>query len=101
ARSTMSRHGIIAIRPTRFDLAAARASAHLASPREQRALRVVTLLADEKAVLALAGAVWVASRLMRRGPDEREADRLLASVAVAGALPHVFKYVFDRRRPDR
>jgi hypothetical protein len=31
----------------------------------------------------------------------READRLLAAVLVAGAVPHLFKLLFRRRRPDR
>jgi len=62
----------------------------------------VTLLADEKAVLALAGTVWFASRVLRGGgPDQREADRLLCSAIVAGAVPHLFKALVDRKRPDR
>jgi membrane-associated phospholipid phosphatase len=31
----------------------------------------------------------------------READRMLCSVALAGALPHAFKHLVDRERPDR
>jgi len=62
---------------------------------------LVTLLADEKAVLGLAATVWFASRLVRGGPDQREADRLLCSAIVAGALPHLLKALVDRKRPDR
>jgi hypothetical protein len=53
-------------------------------------LLVLTLIVGmialgEKAVLALAGAVWVASRLVRNG-SRREAERLVVSAIVAGAL---------------
>src|SRR4051812_7500377 len=57
-------HGIFRLRPTRLDLAIADCCELSATPTNQRIARVVTLLADEKAVLALAGTVWFASRLV-------------------------------------
>jgi hypothetical protein len=67
-------HGALEFRPTRLDLAIARCCEMKATPNTQRITRIVTLLADEKAVLAVAGAVWVASRFIRNG-SQVEADR--------------------------
>src|SRR3954463_10683149 len=97
----MNRDGAFKLRPTRLDLAVAECCEVHASARSQRLIRVVTLLADQKAVLALAGGVWVASRSVRGGPDQREADRLLCSAMLAGVLPHLFKAIVARERPDR
>lgn len=36
-----------------------------------------------------------------RGPNSGEADRLLMSVLIAGAVPHLFKLLVRRARPDR
>jgi membrane-associated phospholipid phosphatase len=97
----VSRAGPVELRPTEIDLVIARAAARMATPERQRALRLVTLLADEKAVLAIAAAVWLASRCSRQGQDREDADRMVCSVLVAGAVPHLFKYLVRRRRPDR
>jgi len=97
----MNSHGVFKLPPTRLDLALAECCEIHASRRNQRVVRLVTLLADQKAVLALAGTVWVASRCLPGGPDRREADRLVCSALVAGALPHLFKTVVARERPDR
>src|SRR3954469_15485470 len=96
----MDGHGSLELRPTRLDLAIARCCETKATPNTQRITRIVTLLADEKAVLALAGAVWVASRLVRNG-SQRDADQLVGSAIVAGAFPHLIKVIVARRRPDR
>jgi undecaprenyl-diphosphatase len=62
----------------------------------------MTWLADEKILLAVVGLFWLQARLRPHGQDvRREADRMLLGVAVAGLLPHVFKYLVDRKRPDR
>jgi undecaprenyl-diphosphatase len=61
---------------------------------------MVSLLADEKAALAAAFATWLLVRLGDAGVRD-EADRMLLSVLIAGAVPHLFKLVVRRRRPDR
>jgi len=96
----VSRAGPVELRPTDSDLLIARAAARMATPERQRALRLATLLADEKAVLAVAAAVRLASRYSRRGQDREDANRMICSVLVAGAVPHLFKYLVRRRRPD-
>jgi membrane-associated phospholipid phosphatase len=98
----MSRDAPIRLPPTRADLAASRAVARATGVRAERTLQVVTWLADEKVVLGAAALFWMHARLNMQ--DRRlagEADRLLCGVAVAGVLPHVFKRLVRRRRPDR
>jgi undecaprenyl-diphosphatase len=82
------------------DLVVARACARISTSAAQRCLRTVTLLADEKAALAVTATIWLALRgTSRRTRDE--ADRMLCCVLLAGAVPHVFKFLVRRRRPDR
>src|SRR5207302_10100119 len=58
--------------------------------------------ADEKVMLGAAAVFWLYVRLRKRDPKTvHEADRMLCSVAAAGALPHAFKRLVDRKRPDR
>jgi undecaprenyl-diphosphatase len=52
-------------------------------------------------MLVIAAAVWLASRYCKRGEDREEADTMLASVLIAGAMPDLFKLLVRRRRPDR
>jgi membrane-associated phospholipid phosphatase len=100
--SGMSLRAPIRLPPTRADLAASRRIARATGPRTERVLQGVTWLADEKVVLGAATLFWLHARL--RTQDRRlarEADRLLCCVAVANVLPHVFKRLVRRRRPDR
>jgi membrane-associated phospholipid phosphatase len=98
----MSRRAPIHLRPTRADVAIARASARCATPKEAKTLQALTFLADEKLLIAGAALFWGATRLGRcDGCTAREADRMLLSVAIASALPHLLKHVFARERPDR
>jgi membrane-associated phospholipid phosphatase len=88
--------------PTRADLAVAKACVRVANPPLERALGVLTWLADEKFVLAGTAAFWIYARL--RQPDRatsRQADQMLCCAVLAGILPHLFKYLVDRKRPDR
>jgi undecaprenyl-diphosphatase len=89
------------LRPFENDLVVARACAHIATPTIERSLNWVSSLADERAMLAIAAAVWLASRYCKRGEDREEADTMLASLLVAGVLPDLFKFLVRRRRPDR
>jgi membrane-associated phospholipid phosphatase len=98
----MAHRGLVTLPPTRIDLAVSRACAHAATPGIERALGVITWVADEKVVLGAAAAFWLYARLRKRNPKMvREAGRMLCSVAAAGALPHAFKRLVDRERPDR
>jgi undecaprenyl-diphosphatase len=97
----VSRIGPLRLPPLESDVAVAHASAEVtANPGVQRCLRLVTLLADEKAILAAAAGIWLACRHSERR-DREEADRMICSVLIAGALPHLFKFLVRRRRPDR
>jgi membrane-associated phospholipid phosphatase len=89
------------LRPFESDLKIARGCAHVATPTIERSLNWVSTLADERAMLVIAAAIWLASRYCKRGEDREEADTMLASVLVAGVLPDLFKFLVRRRRPDR
>jgi membrane-associated phospholipid phosphatase len=94
--------GLFELPPTRWDIAAAKAAARVAGPGEERSLRVVTWLADEKIMLTAVAAFWIGARALSRSQTVRtEADRMLLSVGIAGLLPHLFKRLIDRTRPDR
>jgi membrane-associated phospholipid phosphatase len=98
----MSRRGLIALPPTRVDLAVAKACVRVANPPLERTVGVLTWLADEKVVLAGAAAFWIYARLGQ--PDRaisRQADQMLCCAVLAGILPHLFKHLVDRKRPDR
>jgi undecaprenyl-diphosphatase len=98
----MSHRGFVTLPPTRVDIAVSRACARAATPATERVLGVVTWAADQKVVFGAAALFWIYARLRKRDPRVvREADRLLCSVALAGGLPHVFKRLVDRERPDR
>ena len=88
--------------PTLGDLAVSRACARAATPEIERTLRVVTWLADEEIVLGATLLFWTYARLSRRDIEiARRADHMLCCVALAGVLPHLFKRLVDRKRPDR
>jgi undecaprenyl-diphosphatase len=89
------------LRPFESDLKIARACAHVATPTIERSLNWVSSLADERAMLVIAAAIWLASRYCKRGEDREEADTMLASLLVAGIMPDLFKLLVRRRRPDR
>jgi undecaprenyl-diphosphatase len=97
----MSRFGPVVLPPLRADLAISRACLTSTNPGLERALQAVSWLADEKAVLAAATAIWIATRHDRPTTASREADQLLFSVMLAAVLPHLFKRLVRRRRPDR
>jgi membrane-associated phospholipid phosphatase len=98
----MSHHGLITLAPTRVDIAISRRCARAATPQREFTLQVMTWLADEKILLAAVGLFWVQARLRPPGKEaRREADRMLLGAALAGLLPHVFKHLVDRKRPDR
>ncbi len=90
----------INVRPTGPDVAIAHAVARYTEPVPEEIARALTWGADEKVLLVLAAAGWLASR--GRGEQLRRAGNhaLLVSVA-ASLLPHVLKTMFNQTRPDR
>jgi membrane-associated phospholipid phosphatase len=98
----MSRQGLVTLPPTRLDLAISERCVRAATPARERSLQVMTWLADEKIVLGAVGLFWLHAKLRPRADEVRhEANRMLLSAVVAGLLPHLLKYVVNRRRPDR
>ena len=69
-------------------------------PAPEEVARALTWGADEKVLLVLAAAGWLASR--GRGEPLRRAGNHALLVAVAASLlPHGMKLLFDQTRPDR
>ena len=98
----MSRRAPIWLPPSSLDLAVARVCARLAFPKEEYTLRALTVLADEKTLVAGTALCWAYTRFRYGGPrGQRKADRILVSILVASALPHILKRLFARKRPDR
>ena len=90
----------ITVRPTNLDIAVAREIARDTAPAPEEVARALTWGADEKVLLVLAAAGWLASR--GHGEGLRRAGNHAVLVAVAAALlPHGMKRLFDQTRPDR
>ena len=90
----------IRVRPTRVDIAAARAIARNTEPAPEEIARALTWGADEKVLLAFAAAGWFASRWGGE-PLRRAGNHALLVTAAASLLPHGMKLLFDQTRPDR
>jgi membrane-associated phospholipid phosphatase len=83
-----------------MDVAIARAIASDTGPAPEEIARALTWGADEKVLLVLAAAGWIASRGC--GEPLRRAGNHAVLVAVAASLlPHGLKLLFDQTRPDR
>jgi undecaprenyl-diphosphatase len=91
---------LVSLPPTRIDLAVSKTCARTASPRLERALQIVTCLADEKVVLGGTVLFWLYS-WVKIGQRTKQADDLLVSATLAGALPQLLKHMANRERPDR
>ncbi|MGN8545811.1 phosphatase PAP2 family protein [Bradyrhizobium sp. 13971] len=90
----------ITIRPTAADTMIARAIARNTAPAPEEIARGLTWGADEKVLLALAAAGWLASR--GRGASlERAGNHALLVTVAASLLPHGLKLLFNQTRPDR
>ena len=90
----------ITVRPTKADMTIANVVARDTKPVPEEVARAFTWCADEKVLLALAAAGWIASR---RGsePRRRAGNHALLVTVAASLLPHGFKLLFDQTRPDR
>lgn len=102
-RSSRLRRGSsfpITVRPTRADVAAARKIARNTGPAPEEIARALTWGADEKVLLVLAAASWLASR-GRSEPLRRAGNHAVLVTVAASVLPHGLKLFFDQTRPDR
>ena len=95
-----SRTAPVTVRPTGADIAIARVIARNTKPAPEAVARALTWGADEKVLLALAVAGWLASR-GRSDALRRAGNHALLVTTVASLLPHALKAVFDQTRPDR
>jgi membrane-associated phospholipid phosphatase len=90
----------VRVRPTSPDLAIANAIARNTEPAPEAVARALTWGADEKVLLALAAAGWLATR--GRGEALRRTGNHALLVSVTAALlPHMLKTMFNQVRPDR
>jgi undecaprenyl-diphosphatase len=78
----------------------ARAIARNTEPAPEEIARALTWGADEKVLLLLAAAGWIASR-GRSEPLRRAGNHALLVTVAASLLPHGMKLLFDQTRPDR
>ena len=90
----------VTVQPTKADISIARGIARDTKPAPEEIARVLTWGADEKVLLVLAAAGWLASR--RRGePLRRAGNHALLVTVAASLLPHGLKLLFNQTRPDR
>ena len=90
----------VTVRPTTADVALAQSIARNTAPAPERVARALTWGADEKVLLILAAAGWLASRGCSESLRRAGNHALLVTVA-ASLLPHGLKRLFDQTRPDR
>jgi membrane-associated phospholipid phosphatase len=90
----------INVKPTKIDIWIADIVAANAEPAPEALARVLSYGADEKLLLALAGAFWICAQ-KNQSPARRSANHLLIVTAVTSAMPHLLKAIFNQRRPDR
>ncbi|UGA42721.1 phosphatase PAP2 family protein [Bradyrhizobium quebecense] len=88
------------IRPTDADVMIAHAIARNTAPAPEQIARGLTWGADEKVLLVLATAGWLASR-GRGAALERAGNHALLVTVAASLLPHSLKLLFNQTRPDR
>jgi undecaprenyl-diphosphatase len=89
----------VTVRPNRVDVAVAQYIARHTAPAPEQVARALTWGADEKVLLILAAAGWLASR--GREPLRRAGNHALLVTVAASLLPHGLKRLFDQTRPDR
>jgi membrane-associated phospholipid phosphatase len=91
---------LLTVRPSPMDLKIASAIAAHTDPPAEEVANALTWGADEHVLMALATTWWICSR--RGSRDQRNAaNHVLLTTAIASALPHLLKTVFDQQRPDR
>jgi membrane-associated phospholipid phosphatase len=90
----------VTARPTTADVAVAQSIARNTAPVPEQVARALTWGADEKVLLVLAAAGWLASRGCSE-PLRRAGNHALLVTVAASLLPHGLKRLFDQTRPDR
>ncbi len=88
------------VRPTGPDLTIARTIARTTAPAPELVARGVSWGADEKVLLVIAAAGWLATRGRAEALQRAGNHALLVTVA-ASLLPHGLKGLFNQVRPDR
>ena len=91
---------VLTVKPTKPDVLIARTVARSTNHRTEIISRALTWGADEKILLVLAAAGWVATRGRSERLQRAWNHALLVTIA-ASLMPHVMKSVFDQTRPDR
>lgn len=92
----------VPIPPTRFDRTVEQIAGTYLSNTEERIVRLVTFLADEKLTIGISLGYWALVQLQRSSQrDREEVNHLLASLLVATASVHLVKRLVNRLRPDR
>jgi hypothetical protein len=83
-------------------LAVARSVARHATKPAEKAIGVLTLLADEKIVLVAVAGLWAYCHVGRRTRRlRRSSNQMICNSVVAAAVTHLAKRLVDRERPDR
>jgi membrane-associated phospholipid phosphatase len=90
----------VTVKPTKADIALARAVARDTGPAPEQVARALTWGADEKVLLVLAAVGWLGSRGCGE-PLQRAGNHALLVTVAASLLPHGMKLLFDQTRPDR
>jgi hypothetical protein len=90
----------VTVRPTRADVSIAQSIARNTAPAPEQVARALTWGADEKVLLILAAAGWLASRGCSE-PLQRAGNHALLLTVAASLLPHGLKRLFDQTRPNR
>jgi membrane-associated phospholipid phosphatase len=90
----------VTVRPTRADVTVAQSIARNTTPAPEQVARALAWGADEKVLLVLAAAGWLASRGCTE-PLRRVGNHALLVTVAASLLPHGLKRLFDQTRPDR
>jgi membrane-associated phospholipid phosphatase len=91
---------LVSVKPTKPDVLIARTVARKTNHRAEMVSRGLTWGADEKVLLMLAVAGWLATRGSSEQMQRAGNHALLVTVA-ASLIPHGLKAVFDQTRPDR
>jgi membrane-associated phospholipid phosphatase len=91
---------LVTVKPTKPDVLIARTVARNTNHRAELVSRGLTWGADEKTLLALAVAGWIATR-GRSEQLQRAGNHALLVTVLASLAPHGMKSVFDQTRPDR
>jgi undecaprenyl-diphosphatase len=91
---------LVTVKPAKPDVLIARTVARNTNHRAEMISRGLTWGADEKILLALAIAGWIATR-GRSEQLQRAGNHALLVTVAASLTPHGLKSMFDQTRPDR